>query len=138
MKTKDSICMGRLRPSFFTFRRFQQVEGSWTKHEQPVDIPIRVRFPYSEDGIHVHMATYKVISLILHQGQGHENGHYTAIHCLDNAYWTADDDQYPVPLPQLQPHHMSQVVQVWLIFQPPDELQPDALEACPQEAQKPV
>ena len=44
-------------------QRFQQVEGSWTKNEQPVDIPI------TEDGIHVHMATYKVISLILRQGQ---------------------------------------------------------------------
>ena len=118
-------------------QRFQQVEGSWIKHEHPVDIPVTVRLPYSDDGIHVHMATYKVISLILHQGQGHENGHYTAIHCLDNAYWFADDDQYPVPIPRLQQAHLAQVVQVWLILETSDELQPDALEAWEPVLKKP-
>ena len=48
-----------------------------------VDIPVRVRIPFSEDGIHVHMATYKVIRMVLHLGKGHEAGHYVAIHCLD-------------------------------------------------------
>ena len=55
-------------------QRFQHAGESWTKHEQPVAIPVRVRIPFSEDGSHVHMAAHKVISLILHKGQGHEAG----------------------------------------------------------------
>ena len=107
-------------------QRFQQAGDSRTKHEQPVEIPVRVRIPFSEDGIHVHKASYKVISLILHKGQGHEAGHYVAIHCLDNAYWYADDDQYLTPLPE---EHQRQIVQVWLVLEAADELDPDTLEA---------
>ena len=65
-----------------------------------------------------------------------ENGHYVAIHCLDNAYWYADDEQYPVPLPYLSEEHKQQIVQVWLTLDSADELVPDTLEAWEPALQK--
>lgn len=61
------------------------MDGAWTKHSRELGIPTNVNIPFSEDGIHVHMANYKIVSIILHLGQGRENGHYVAIHSMDNA-----------------------------------------------------
>ena len=83
-------------------QRSVMIDGLWTKHARELDVPTNVNIPFPEDGVHVHMANYKVASVILHLGQGHENGHYVAIHAMDNAYWVADDDSYPVPVAPLR------------------------------------
>lgn len=70
------------------------------------------------------MASYKVVSLVLHQGSGHENGHYVAIHCSHNAFWYANDGKYPQPLPHLSDQHQQQVAQIWLVLEQPEELAP--------------
>lgn len=67
--------------------------------------------------------------MILHQGQGHENGHYVTIHALDNTYWYADDRQFPVPLSHITDQHCREVVQVWLVHDNNGELVPDTVEA---------
>lgn len=105
------------------------VDGVWTKHSRELEIPTNVNIPFSEDAVHVHMTNYKVVSLILRLGQGHENGHYVAIHALDNAYWVADDDQYPVATAHLTEQHRREVVQVWLVQDHSGELMPDTMEA---------
>ena len=48
-----------------------------------------------------------------------------------------DDDQRPVPMPNLSQRHQNEVVQVWLAREPSDELAPDILEAMePNDAQE--
>lgn len=63
-------------------QRSALLHGQWTKHSRAVHIPTSISVPFSEDGIHVHLATYRVVSLVLHKGQDHEAGHYVAIHAL--------------------------------------------------------
>lgn len=115
-------------------QRSHLLERQWTKRNRPLDIstgiPV-ITIPFSEDGVHVRSATYKIVSLILilHKGQGHENGHYVAIHALDNAYWYADDDTFPVPLPHLTDLRRQEIVQVWLVHERSGELVPDTVEA---------
>ena len=105
------------------------VEGQWTKHNRPLDLSTTITIPFSEDGINVHSATYRIVSMILHKGQGHQNGHYVAIHAMDNAYWYADDGTFPAPLPQLLDSHRQEIVQVWLVHECSGELVPDTVEA---------
>ena len=118
-------------------QRSALLHGIWTKHQRAVEIPTRVSIPFSEDGIHVHSATYTVVSLVLHKGQSHEAGHYVAIHALDNAYWYADDESYPVPIEHLTDLHLTEIVQVWLAFECNGELVPDTIEALvPSQAKR--
>ena len=116
--------------------RSVQVEGRWTKHDRELEIPTNINIPFTEDGSHVHMANFKVVSMILHLGQGHENGHYVAIHALDNAYWWADDDRYPTPIEHLTEQHRREVVQIWLVHDHSGELIPDTVEALEPSAPK--
>lgn len=102
-----------------------------------MDISTGISTPFSEDGVHVHSATYKIVSLVLRKRQDHEAGHYVAIHALDNAYWYADDGAYPVPLSQLSDLHRTAIVQVWLAYECSGELVPDTVEAlAPSHAKK--
>ena len=118
-------------------QRSALVQGCWTKHDRPLDFSTSVNIPFSEDGIHVHMATYRIVSLVLHQGEGHENGHYVCIHAMDNTYWFADDDQYPVPLSNISDQQRKEVVQLWLIHDNQGKLVPDAVEAlAPSQPKK--
>ena len=114
-------------------QRSVQVEGVWTKHDRELEI---LNIPFTEDGSHFHMANFKVVSMILHLGQGHENGHYVAIHSLDNAYWWADDDKYPTPIEHLTEQHRREVVQIWLVHDHSGELVPDTVEALEPSAPK--
>ena len=102
-----------------------------------MDLPTRLNIPFSEDGENVHYATYQVVGLVLHQGVSHENGHYQAILALDNAYWMADDNAYPVPIAHLTSKQKTEISQVWLTLAPTDEMVTDtALEITGQEAKK--
>ena len=113
------------------------VQGQWTKHSRPLDISTGISIPFSEDGIHVHSATYKIVSMALRKGQDHEARHYVAIHAMDNAYWYADDEAYTVPLPHLSEVHRQEIAQVWLAYDCSGELVPDAVEAmAPSQAKR--
>ena len=98
--------------------QLQQVEGTWTKHSRGLDFGFDINLPFSEDGQHVHMAAYRIVALVTHQGIDHHTGHYQALLLMDNVMWLADDDQYPTPLkdvsnpgtpvlhqPRLESHH---------------------------------
>ena len=118
-------------------QRSTLVDGTWTKHHRELDLPTRLNIPFSEDGEHVHYATYQVVGLVLHQGASHENGHYQAILALNNVYWLADDNAYPVPIAHLTSQQRTEISQVWLTLAPTDEMVTDtALELTGQEAKK--
>ena len=56
---------------------------------------------------------------------------------LDNAYWYADDETFPVPIQHLADLHGTEIVQVWLAFDCNGELVPDTVEAlAPSQAKK--
>ena len=117
-------------------QRSALLQGQWTKLNRALEFGTSINIPFSDDGIHVHQATYRIVSMILHQGQGHENGHYVTIHAMDNAYWLADDDQYPQPLGQISQQQQQEVVQLWLIHDQ-QELVPDTVEALqPSQAKR--
>ena len=100
-------------------------DGFWTKHHRELDLRTKVTLPFSEDGVNVHMATYQVVGLVLHQGASHENGHYQAILAIDNIYWLADDGSYPTPLAHLSLQQRKEISQIWLTVAPTDELVTD-------------
>ena len=64
-------------------QRFEQQQGAWTKHHRRLEVPTSVNIPYSNDGTNIHLAVYKTVAMVLHQGESHENGHFVA---LDNTY----------------------------------------------------
>ena len=112
-------------------------QGQWTKHHREVEIPTRLNIPFSEDGINVHYASYQIVAMVLHQGEGHENGHYQSILAIDNAYWLGDDETYPTPISFISPQQMKEISQVWLVLSSPAELVPDtAIEIAETLAKK--
>ena len=113
-------------------------QGQWTKHHREVEIPTRINIPFSEDGINVHYASYQIVAMVLHQGEGHENGHYQSILAIDNAYWLGDDETYPTPISFISPQQRKEISQVWLVLSSPAELVPDtAIEIAETLAKKP-
>lgn len=118
-------------------QRSALLEGTWTKHHSELTIQTNVHIPFSEDGENVHYATYQVVGLVLHQGATHENGHYQAILALNNVYWLADDNVYPVPLAKLTPQQQAEISQVWLTLAPTDAMVTDtAMELTGTEAKR--
>ena len=75
-------------------QRFQKLSDGWTKHDRPLDFGTEINIPFSEDGHHVHMAAYRIVALVTHQGCDHHTGHYQSLLLMDNAVWLADDGQY--------------------------------------------
>ena len=110
-------------------QRFQLKDGTWTKHDRELDLGTEINIPFSEDGNHIHQAVYRIVSLVLHQGAGHQNGHYQTVLLMDNAMWLADDEAYPVPLNHLSPQQRREILQIWLVKEPEDELVEDTQEA---------
>lgn len=100
-------------------------EGTWTKHHRELELHNKVSLPFSEDGLNVHLATYQVVGLVLHQGMSHENGHYQSILAINNVYWLADDGTFPTPLPHLSSQQRKEISQIWLTAAPTDELVTD-------------
>ena len=47
---------------------------------------------------------------------------------MDQAVWLADDGQYPAPLGQVTTQHQREVLQLWLVKEPADELVEDTQE----------
>ena len=86
---------------------------------------LEVNFPFSEDGHHVHTAAYRIVALVTHQGVDHHTGHYQSLLLMDKAVWLADDGQYPVPIGQVTTQHQREVLQLWLVKEPADELVAD-------------
>lgn len=44
---------------------------------------------------------------------------------MDNAMWIADEEHYPAPIPHLLPQQKKEILQVWLVREPQDELVED-------------
>ena len=97
----------------------------WTKHHREIETSTRISFPFSEDGQHVHLASYKVIGMVLHQGVDHQTGHYQSILSVDNIHWLADDEAYPQAIPHLSTQQRKEITQIWLALIPDDEMVPD-------------
>ena len=117
-------------------QRFQLKEGTWTKHDRELDLLTEINIPFSEDGNHIHQAVYRIVSLVLHQGEGHQNGHYQTVLLMDNAMWLADDEAYPVPLSHLSQQQRKEILQIWLVKEPEDELVEDTQAAYQAPAAK--
>ena len=96
-------------------QRFQRLENEWTKHHRQVEVPPVITVPYSNDGVSVSKAGYRTVAMILHHGEDHHSGHFTAIHALDNALWSVDDNQFPQPIGELTSLQESAILQVWLV-----------------------
>lgn len=102
---------------------------------EELDFGLDINLPFSEDGQHVHMAAYRIVALVTHQGMDHHTGHYQSLLLMDNAIWLADDDQYPA----LTQQHRKDVLQLWLVKEPEDELAPDTqadYQAPPSKKQR--
>ena len=114
------------------------MQQQWTKHHRELHIPTEVFLPYSNDGIAVAKAYYRVLAMVLHQGETHDSGHFMAIHAVDNAYWLVDDNTFPKPIRTLTEQHGKEVIQLWLILDPNDEMQVDfvAEESPPPKKKK--
>ena len=119
-------------------QRFELVQQQWAKHHRELHIPTEVFLPYSNDGIAVAKAYYRVLAMVLHQGETHDSGHFMAIHAVDNAYWLVNDNIFPKPISNLSEQHGKEVIQLWLILDPNDEMQVDfvAEESPPPKKQK--
>ena len=112
------------------------MKGAWTKHHRPLEVPTKIHIPYSVDGITIDKASYRVVAMVLHQGASHENGHFVAIHACDNTYWHVDDNQYPQPILGLSSQQEQEILQVWLIHDPSDEMEYVILEEIIQPVNK--
>ena len=99
----------------FHIQRFQCQENMWTKHHRQLEVPTVITVPFSNDGVSISKAGYRTVAMILHHGETHHSGHFTAIYALDNAFWSVDDNQYPQPIGGLTPQQESEVLQVWLV-----------------------
>ena len=82
-------------------QRSQCVDGTWTKHSSELDIGHDINLPFSDDGHNVHYGAYRIVGLVLHQGEDHLTGHYQSILLMDNIIWLADDGDFPSPLAEL-------------------------------------
>lgn len=106
-------------------QRFQLKEGTWTKHNRELDILTDINIPFSDHETHVHNASYRIVGLVTHQGEGHQNGHYQTILLMDNAMWLGEDEAYPTPLGQLTQQQKCEILQILLIKEPANELVED-------------
>lgn len=110
---------------------FKLHEQQWTKHHRPLEVPANVIIPYSNDGIVVAKARYRIVAMVLHQGTSHDNGHLVAVHAIDNTYWLVDDDQFPQPTRELTDQQEREVLQLWLAHDPTDEMEEDHISEEP-------
>ena len=69
--------------------------------------------------------------MILHHGESHHSGHFTAIHALDNVFWSVDDNQFPQPIGGLTDQQETEVLQVWLVHDPMQDDSDDILISQP-------
>ena len=85
----------------------------------------------------MHYASYQIVAMVLHQGAGHENGHYQSILAIDDAYWLSDKESYPTPIPHLTTQKQ-EISHVWMVLSTTDELVPDtAIEVAESLRKKP-
>lgn len=47
-------------------QRFEQQQELWTKHHRRLEVPTDVYIPYSNDGILINKAGYKIVAMIPH------------------------------------------------------------------------
>ena len=111
----------------FHIQRFQCQENMWTKHHRQLEVPTVITVPFCNDGVSISKAGYRTVAMILHHGKTHHSGHFTAIHALENAFWSVDDNQYPQPIGGLNEQQESEALQVWLVHDPMEDDSDDNL-----------
>ena len=95
--------------------RYEQVQGTWTKHHRALQVPSIFNLPVTLDGEETRMLQYSLIGFLCHSGTAHQEGHFFAVFIYRGLYWLVDDGAYPRPFQHLSETTQQQIVQVWAI-----------------------
>lgn len=121
--------------------RCTKVQGKWTKHHRPLQVPSIFNLPYTLDGNTTRTSQFSVVGYLCHSGNEHQHGHFYAVFLYRGMSWLVDDGACPKVISQITETTKQQIVQVWAVPSErllPGQLAHDSLQRTRSSAEQPA